>query len=116
MNDIRWGFVLLFLLATLIGSLSQILLKKAAQRQYPNRLREYLNPLVISAYFLFFTGSTMVVFAYRGVALSLGPVLEATGYIHVALLSALFLREKLTAKKILGNALIVLGIVIYALF
>lgn len=39
--------------STLISSLSQVMLKKSAQKTYPSKIREYLNPLVIIAYGLF---------------------------------------------------------------
>jgi drug/metabolite transporter (DMT)-like permease len=39
-------------------------------------------------------------------------VLEASSYLYVMLLSWLILKEKLTRRKLIGNALIVLGIVL----
>jgi small multidrug resistance pump len=115
MGNNLW-FVLLFLLSTLISSFSQILLKKSAQRIYPNRIREYLNPLVIIAYFLFFGCTILVAYSYRGISISLGPVLEASAYIYIMLLSLLFLKETITVKKIVGNLLIVVGICIFSVF
>ena len=47
-------YALLMVLSSLISSFSQIMLKKAAGRQYKNKLREYLNPTVITAYGIFF--------------------------------------------------------------
>jgi drug/metabolite transporter (DMT)-like permease len=46
------------------------------------------------------------------VDLSLGPILEATGYIWVAVLGKIFLKEKIGAKKATGLLVIILGIVI----
>jgi small multidrug resistance pump len=109
-------YVLLFLISALISSFSQIMLKKSAQKKYPNRLREYLNPLVITAYILFFICTVLVVIAYKEVSLSLGPILEASAYIYIMLLSAFFLKEKITYKKIIGNVLIITGICIFSLF
>ena len=40
----------------LVSSVSQVLLKKAAMRQYETPLKEYLNPWVITAYTLFLRG------------------------------------------------------------
>ena len=38
--------------AVVLSSFSQMLLKKAAQIKYENVIKEYLNPWVISGYFL----------------------------------------------------------------
>ena len=40
-------FALIFVAGVFISSVSQILLKKSAEREYPSKIREYLNPLVI---------------------------------------------------------------------
>jgi drug/metabolite transporter (DMT)-like permease len=44
----------------------------------------------------------------------MGPVLESTGYIYVGILGMLILKEKISRRKIIGNLLIVGGILIYA--
>ena len=44
------GSICLLLVSVFISSVSQILLKKAADRTYENHIREYLNPLVIFSY------------------------------------------------------------------
>ncbi len=109
-------FYLLFLFSVLVSSVSQIILKKSADRKYDSRLAEYLNPHVIGAYCFFILSTVLTTIAYRGVPLSLGPVLESTGYVYVAILSVLVLKEKMTRKKLLGNILIILGILACALF
>jgi multidrug transporter EmrE-like cation transporter len=45
----------------------------------------------------------------------MGPVLEATGYIWVAILSFFILKEKITTKKLIGLVGIIAGIVVYSL-
>ena len=42
-------------------------------------------------------------------------VMESFGIVEVAVLSAIFFKEKLTRKKILGIALIIFGIIIFNL-
>lgn len=100
---------------TLISSFSQIMLKKSAMKSYDSKLREYLNPLVIFAYALFFGCTFLSLFALKVVPLSMSPILEATGYIFVAILSYIFFKEKMTKRQLLGMALIIAGIVIYTL-
>ena len=102
----------IFVGSVFISSCSQILLKKSAEKEYENHLQEYLNPQVITAYGIFFISSLVTVLAYRGVPLSMGPLLEATGYVWVAILGRIFLKEKVGTKKKIGLVLILIGIVI----
>ena len=99
----------------LISSFSQIMLKKSAQKTYESKIKEYLNPLVIAAYVLFFSCTFVSVYALKVVPLSMSPILEASGYIFVAILSYIFFREKLSKKQLLGMTLIIIGIIIYTL-
>lgn len=105
-------YIIVFLLSVLLSAMSQILLKKSAKIQYNSGIREYLNARVIIAYGIFFLSSLVTVYAYRGVPLSLGLILEATGYIWVSILGYVFLKEKIGKKKLAGLVLIVLGIVV----
>lgn len=111
-----WPFILIFLISVLVSSISQIVLKTSANKEYDNLIREYLNVRVILAYGLFFSSTLLTTYAYRGVPLSLGPVIECTGYVYVAVLGALILKEKFSKKKVIGNLLIILGILVYALW
>lgn len=99
--------------SVIVASISQLLLKKAAGNRYENWLREYLNIWVISGYFLMVISTLLTVLAYRGLDYKNGPVIEALGFAFVMILSRLFFGEKLTRKKLLGNALIFLGIFVF---
>ena len=68
-------YALIMLTGTFIASISQIVLKKAAEKEYPSKIAEYLNPMVIGAYFVFFAASLCSVTGYKKVPLSL-PFLE----------------------------------------
>lgn len=105
----------LLLLGVFLSAISQVMLKKAALRQYPNKLREYLNPLVIIAYTIFVGTTFLSIYAYKGILLSMGPVLEATSYIYVTIFGVTIFKEKLNRHKLIGLALIVLGIIVYSL-
>lgn len=108
-------YVIIFISSVLISSVSQILLKKSAEKQYESKIKEYLNPLVIIAYGLFFASSLVTVFAYRNIPLSLGPILEAVGYIFVAILGYFVLKESMNRKKIVGILLVLAGIFVFNL-
>lgn len=106
-------YILLFLGSLFISSVSQIMLKSSADSKYESKIREYLNPRVIIAYGLFFGASLITTIAYRGVPLSLGPVLESFGYIFVTILGRIFLHEKVSRRKMLGLTLILIGIAVF---
>lgn len=106
-------YIIIFLLSVFVASVSQILLKTSANVQYEKKLQEYLNPKVIIAYMLFFASTLITVIAYKYVPLSLGPVLEATGYIFVSVLGYLILKEKISKQKLTGMIVIIVGILIF---
>ncbi|MEG0338471.1 MAG: multidrug ABC transporter [Oscillospiraceae bacterium] len=95
--------------------LSQVLLKKAAMKHYDSVIKEYLNPLVIIAYAMFFGTTLIGVLAYKVIPLSLGPVLESTGYLYITFFGAILFKEKINAKKLIALAMIIGGILIYTL-
>ena len=108
-------YIGIYLLGVLISSISQVLLKKAALHTYDSPLKEYLNPLVITAYAFFFGATLMTILAYKVVPLSFGPVLESSSYLYVTVFGVLIFKEKMTKKKAAALALILMGIVIYSL-
>ena len=106
-------YVLFFLFSVFISSVSQVILKKSADIQYESKIKEYLNPRVICAYGMFLGSSLRTVLAYKGVPLSMGPILEATGYVWVSLLGFAILKEKISPKKLLGLVVIIIGIFVF---
>ncbi len=108
-------YSLLIVLSSFIGAISQLFLKKSALKTYATLLREYLNPLVITAYTLFCLGVFIDVFALRKVPVSFIPVVETTNYIFVFILSRVFLKESLSLRKIAAMLIIITGIIIYVL-
>ena len=110
MNTVAYSLLIVF--SAFIASISQVMLKKAADRTYPSRIKEYLNPLVFFAYVLFVVSAVMTMYAYKGVSISYGVLLESTGYIFVFLLDWLYLRGSINVKKVIAVVLILVGIVI----
>ncbi len=108
-------YILIYISGVFIASISQIMLKISAKKSYPSRLREYLNPLVIVAYAIFFGCTLITLYALKVVPLSMSPVLEACGYLFVAVLSRLILKERISRKKALGLGVIIAGVLIYAI-
>jgi len=104
--------VLIYLVTPLVAAVSQLMLKRAADNPAYTGLRFYVNGTVILAYALFFSCMLANVFALQTLDLTVASVLEASGFLYVMALGALFLGEKITPRKLIGNALIVAGIVI----
>lgn len=108
-------FSLIYLSGVFISAIAQIILKKSAGKEYESKIREYLNPYVIIAYAIFFGATFCTIYAYKGVPLSFGPILAASEYVFVAVLSKLFLKEKINLKKFIGLSIIIAGIIVYSL-
>ncbi|WP_058270222.1 DMT family transporter [Olsenella massiliensis] len=108
-------YAALALLGVFVSGVSQVLLKKSAIRGHASRSREYLNPLVITAYALFVLATLLSTLAYKVIPLSMGPILDATGYLYVTGFGVTIFKERLDRRQALALCLIIGGIVIYAL-
>lgn len=84
--------------------------KKNANKNYNNKLKEYFNKYVITAYFIFFVSTILTIIAYKGIELKYGPIITSVGYIFILIMSKIFLDEKITINKLLGIFLIIVGI------
>ena len=104
----------IMLLGVFISSVAQVLLKKAAQKKYNSVVEEYLNLPVITAYAIFFGATFLSIYAYKVVPLSMGPILEATGYLYVTIFGVTIFHEKIVRYKLAALALIIGGIAVYS--
>lgn len=109
-------WILLFAVSATIASFAQMLLKQSATEEHASVLKEYLNWKVIVGYGLMFAGMLLGVIGYgKGVEVKQGPVMETIGNVWVVLLSRAFFGEPITKKKVWGNVLIILGIIVFNL-
>lgn len=106
------AYILIFIISVFISSASQILLKKSSRIKYKNRVREYLNAYVISAYSVFVLVTLINIYAFKYIPVSYGAVLESLGYVFVAVLDRIVFKEKVTARKCAGLIFIISGAVI----
>lgn len=113
MNNLQIS-VCILLFSVLISAISQIILKMAANKTYKSPIAEYVNPMVIGAYGMFFLSTILTMVALRYVPLSLSPILESTSYLYVTVLGYLFLKEKLSKRKLVGLGLILVGIFVFS--
>ena len=97
----------------IIANYSQILLKKATLHDYDKKWKEYINVYVIVGYSLFTINAGINMFALKGIPLKTVPILESLSYFIMLFFSWLFLKEKITKRKLIGNMIIVIGIIVF---
>ena len=109
-------YMILMLICTMFSAVSQILLKQSANEEHASALREYLNWRVIVAYLIF--GSVLLL---KYVCLHTGRFENTVRcwytftYVFVLLLSFGVLKEKVSKGKLIGNLIIILGVLVYTL-
>lgn len=108
-------YVVIAMISGVLSSFSQILLKKSADKRRKSIWGEYLNPYVIIGYTITVACMLLMLLAYRGMPFKYGAVLESLVYLYIMVLSRIFLNETLTKKKIIGNVIIVIGVIIFSL-
>ncbi len=104
------------ILSAFITALSQIILKKSANREHRSIFFEYLNPYVVFSYVCYAGVLVLNVFIYTKVDYRFGVVINSMSNVFVMLLSHILLKESITKKRIIGNAIIVCGILVFMLF
>ena len=55
----------------------------------------------------------LTIIAFKELDYKNGPIIESLGYIFILFLGKIFLQEKINKKKIIGNALILSGIIVF---
>ena len=107
---------ILVILGIFLCSLSQLFLKKSANKEHKSRLFEIVNPLVIFSYAIFFCSLLINIWAMsHGLELKELAMLESLGYVFVPLLSFLLLKETISKRTIGAIVIIVLGVFVFYL-
>ncbi len=112
MGDL-WIYVGIYLCSVFLASVSQTLLKMAADKQYPTRKQEYLNKYVMTGYALLFISTLLTMTALKKVPLSWGNVIESAGYFFVFLMGYVVLKERFSRRKIAGLCVIFIGMAVF---
>ncbi len=107
-------FIAVGALGVLVSSVAQVMLKKEALKPHDSFIREYVNPLVIGGYVLMLISTLLLVVSFRGIPLSMAPVLEAASYLYVTVFGVFIFKEKVGKRKAIALAIIMLGIFVYA--
>lgn len=109
------SYYFLYLFSVFIAAFSQVLLKISANKNYTKKINEWLNPLVVTAYGIFFISMILTTLALKGVPYKMGGVIESCSYLFVLIFSISLLKERVTKKRLWGNALIILGMIVFNL-
>ncbi len=102
-------------IATIFSAFSQVLLKQSARREHRSWIYEYLNWRVITAYGIAFAVLFANTWAYTGVDMRFGPVIDTFTYVFVMIFSFVLLKEHFTKGQLIGNLIIIAGVLIYTL-
>jgi len=108
-------YLLILFVATIFSAASQVLLKQSARMEHKSWIYEYLDWRVITAYIIFFGVLVSTTVAYTGVDMRFGPVIDTFTYVFVMLFSIVLLRERFTKGQMIGNIIIIIGVLIYTL-
>ena len=108
-------YIAVWIISVFISSVAQVMLKMEANRKHESRIREYLNPMVITAYAIFFLSTFLTMYALKKVPLTYSPIIEPLSYIFVPVIGVLVLKEKISKRRILGIAIMFVGIVIFSM-
>ena len=106
-------YIVIMFLSVSTASVSQLLLKKSAMKKYASVIKEYLNPLVIGGYGILFLSMLLTIYAYSGMDYKNGPIIESFGNVIVLVLGYLFLKEKISVKKLMGIVCIMVGMAVF---
>ena len=108
-------YIIVWIISVLISSIAQVMLKAEADKKHESRLKEYLNPMVITAYGIFFLSTFLTMYALKYVPLTYSPIIEPLSYIFVPVIGVLVLKEKISRRRVLGIAVMLVGIAVFSM-
>jgi multidrug transporter EmrE-like cation transporter len=107
--------MLILFATTFFTAISQVLMKQSAQMEHKSWIYEYLNWRVILAYGIAFTVLMVNTYAYTEVDIKYASIIDSFSYVNVMVFSYLLLKEHFTKQQLIGNLVIIAGILIYTL-
>ena len=108
-------YIAVWILSVFISSIAQVMLKVEANKPHESRLKEYLNPMVVTAYGIFFLSTFLTMYALKHVPLTYSPIIEPLSYIFVPVIGVMVLKEKISKRRLIGMGIMLIGIVIFSL-
>ena len=108
-------YAFMFVFSVFVCSCTQISLKKAAAEDR-HGISIYLNKTVIISNVIFVGATFVSTILYRHIQLSTASLLGSLSYVFVPVLSLVFIKEKISKRKISGIVLIIMGLAVFAVF
>jgi len=106
----------LIFVATLLGALGSVFMKKGAAKFNMNPLKQLKNKSLIFGLILFFLSAALYIPALRLSNLSILYPTTAMSYIWAIIFGRTFFNEKITRTKVIGVLLIIAGISLITIF
>lgn len=107
-------YVALVILSVFAAACAQMLLKQGARQGYSTFIRQYLNVWVVSGYAIMGGAMLLNIFCLsRGVMVKEVSIIESLSYLFVPLMSWIFFKEKITWRKVVAVAIIMVGVIIF---
>lgn len=104
------------LFGVFIASCAQLLMKTSAiEKKTSSLFKKILNIRIVVAYSMMLLSSLISVLCLRYLQLKYVPMIEATGFLWVPLLSFLVLKEKPTRYNIVGGILVISGMILFVI-
>ena len=100
--------------AAFIAVVAQLFLKTEANTEHKSFLAKFLNRRVILSYVIMLGSMLLNVIAQQQVDLKVYPIMDASGFLWVALLSFVFLKEKISKRRLLAIGLVFVGILVFS--
>ena len=107
--------MLILFATTFFTAISPVLMKKSAQIEHKSWIYEYLNWRVILAYGIAFSVLMVNTYAYTEVEIKYASIIDTFSYVNVMVFSYLILKEQFTRTQLIGNLIIIAGILVYTL-
>lgn len=107
---------IIVILAVVLASLAQILLKWSANDKHTQAWADYLNVKVIGGYALLAVSFLLNIFAMsKGVLVKEVSTLETLSYLLVSLFSWMAFSERLSQRKVWAIIYIMVGVIVFFL-
>ena len=104
--------ITILIINAIVATISQVLLKISATKEYKNIYFEYLNPYVIFGYMLMFITIVVNIFALKYVSIVVSGVFSEIVHMIFGLFAGrLVFKEQISNRKIIGILIIVVGII-----
>lgn len=95
--------------------LQKLKLKKSSTENKEKSRLGIFDLKVIIAYIILVITMIMNIVSYKYVPYKIGPIINTLTYIFVIFFGKIFFNELITKNKLIGSAIIIIGIIIYNL-